>query len=102
MNPLVQKIIRGLIRLALVPLAGWLVGHRIIESSETAEFYAEVTAYVLSGLWLIYTAVTDLRVKNTQAAMPAGTTEAEAVQQVKSGQFASALTAKTETPTITR
>lgn len=101
MNPLLEKIARGLIRLAIVPVAGWLVGHGIIESSETAEFYAEITTYVIAGAWMAWTALKELRVKNTLAASPVQMTVKQAEQTVKAGTFASARTPKDAMPVIT-
>lgn len=100
MSLLIQQILGGLIRLALVPLAGWLTSHGILNADQQVQFYAEITAYVLGGGWVIWNAITRLRLLNTASASTKVQTVDEVREQVKSGAYAPASTPTSQVPSI--
>jgi hypothetical protein len=97
---IVQQIIGGLIRLALVPVVGWLVAHGVIRADQDVQVYAEVTAYGLGAIWVVYNAVKRMRWFNTAAGSSTVSTPQEIIDQEKAGTFASALTPKNEVPVV--
>lgn len=102
MNPLVQQILGGLVRVALGGVIAWLIQRGIISEDQTELVVGGVVTAVGTVGWIIWNKVQERRVLNTALATSTGSgaTVNEIEKSVKAGVFASATTPKDVAPVI--
>jgi hypothetical protein len=100
MSDLIQKILVGLLRLALVPVVNWLINHGIITDDESVKLVAEVASWLAIGGWLVWSYIKAHRKTLTALTMPKGATLAELDAKMRAGSLPSITTGRTETPKI--
>ena len=102
-----RLILAGLVRQGLVFLSAWLIARGVLTPEQDfgadASLVSEIVGAILlvaTSAWMAWAKVREKRLSNTQAAMPAGTTEHEAKVMVKQQYYASALTPAHVAPVI--
>lgn len=51
MSEVLTKVLAGILRVWLIPVSDWLIGHDILTSDETLKFFAEIVAAVGTTVW---------------------------------------------------
>lgn len=97
--PVIKDILSGAVRLLLLWIIAWFGRHNVV-IPVNADSLTEGVVFVLLVLWMAWDKVKKYRLKNTQAALPAGATEADAKKELADGRWASAMTKADQPPVI--
>lgn len=94
LSPLFQRLLTRALQVLLTPVTAYLTEYGILDVGESAQFYVEVSAIIVTLGWTAYDVVKRMRLGNTRAALPKDTTLAQAEAVVADGKFAPASTPK--------
>lgn len=101
MNSLWIGIIGGLVRLLLLPVTNWLVGHGVISDDQTTQVFADVTAFAIGAAWVVWNKLKERKILNVALASEKPTTLQDVKQSIAGGKTVSPLTPEHVVPTIT-
>lgn len=102
MNPLLQEFLESILKKALTSGAALLVGYGWITPEQSDKFVLGLVAFLVSLAWSAWTDYRDRLKLMVAQALPAGATEKQVEQVVRSGVAPSAATHKEDVPELTK
>ena len=104
MQSTLTTILTALVRAVLQLASGWLIAKGVLKPEDDFSTNLELIAGLVTSIitigWMVKVKIDERRKLNTTAAMEKGTTLDQVERQVKSGEFAPAMTPTNQVPVI--
>jgi hypothetical protein len=100
MNPLVSKLLTGLLRQSLTGVAGWLIARGILTQADVSQLIAGLVMGLGSLAWALYTRYKDHLTLLTALASPSGSSIDDVKAVLKKGATVSPTTPSNAAPKI--